>query len=532
MGSGRSRPARVAILWILIMSPVLPGQAGPVPREPVEIGTNPQFFIDDYIVDNRWALNYRRESPEMVLRVFHPMQKHPDNPLIDMGKDGPSWPSVLRDPDTGRFRLWYQANLLVEDPKPGTGGVYRVGIAYGESDDGIHWRLPNLGILRGPHPGSAKRDVWKGSKENNFVWRGVSKRRGTGAYVPDATQIPLEARRGYKYVMFNLDLDGGHLVGSHDGIHWDPSSDVRLFTMHSDFPNSIIYDPDRKEYVLYCRAKHIYRAGQKGGVLNTGASRRIARMASKELWTEWRSEPQTILIPDELDNREGFNFFYNMTAYRHAGIYWAFLGPFKWNTEVRSELAFSRDSIHFQRLPSRPQVLPLGADDSWDSDMIFPAYQWVEVGEEWWMYYSGWNGPHGVRENLEKGIWRTGGIGLATIRKEGFISMRGPENGGVIATRKIRWPGGRLFINADARGGELKVRVSDSRRKPYPGLDYRDCAPFSGDEVSHEVKWEHRSIESLANQIVRLEFLLTRADLYTFRAGGGPTGGRPASSQD
>ena len=63
-------------------------------------------------------------------------------------------------------------------------------------------------------------------------------------------------------------------------------------------------------------------------------------------------------------------------------------------------------------------------------------------------------------------------------------------------------------------------------------LDYRDCAPFSGDEVSHEVKWEHRSIESLANQIVRLEFLLTRADLYTFRAGGGPTGGRPASSQD
>ena len=257
---------------------------------------------------------------------------------------------------------------------------------------------------------------------------------------------------------------------SDDGIHWDPSSDVRLFTMHSDFPNSIIYDPDRKEYVLYCRAKHIYRAGRKGGVLNTGASRRIARMASKELWTEWRSEPQTILIPDELDNREGFNFFYNMTAYRHAGIYWAFLGPFKWNTEVRSELAFSRDSIRFQRLPSRPQVLPLGADDSWDSDMIFPAYQWVEVGEEWWMYYSGWNGPRGVRENLEKGIWRTGGIGLATIRKEGFISMRGPENGGVIATRKIRWPGGRLFINADARGGELKVRVSDSRRKPYPGL--------------------------------------------------------------
>ena len=153
MSPRRSRPAWVAILSTLVLAPLLPGQAGPVPQEPVEIGTTPQFFIDDYIVDNRWALNYRRESPEMVLRVFHPMQKHPENPLIDMGKDGPSWPSVLRDPDTGRFRLWYQANLLVEDPKPGAGGVYRVGIAYGESDDGIHWRLPNLSLLHGPHPG-------------------------------------------------------------------------------------------------------------------------------------------------------------------------------------------------------------------------------------------------------------------------------------------------------------------------------------------------------------------------------------------
>ena len=30
--------------------------ASPVPAEPVTIGFAPQLFVDDFIVDNRWAL--------------------------------------------------------------------------------------------------------------------------------------------------------------------------------------------------------------------------------------------------------------------------------------------------------------------------------------------------------------------------------------------------------------------------------------------------------------------------------------------
>ena len=43
-------------------------------------------------------------------------------------------------------------------------------------------------------------------------------------------------------------------------------------------------------------------------VLDTGASRRVARTSSEELWTLWQNEPQNILIPDELDH-ESYNFF-------------------------------------------------------------------------------------------------------------------------------------------------------------------------------------------------------------------------------
>jgi hypothetical protein len=485
-----------------------------IPREPVEIGGVPQFFIDDYIVDNRWAVNFERGSPEMVLRVFHQPVKHPSNPLImpkhveplNLPQPGPSWFSVLHDPKSGMFRMWYQDNQPKRGVNPGKGeGIFEVAVCYAESKDGLHWNFPKLNLLE-----------WRGNKDNNVVWRGLDD-KNRGAEQQIVTQIPKEARRGYEYVMLYLSR-GLHLIGSHDGIHWDKSSDVKVHYMASDFPNNILYDPVEKEFVMYCRAKQMYRVG-RGDILDTGESRRIARMTSKELWTSWTDQPQNILLADELDNVEAFNHFYAMMVQRHAGIYWGFLHPFKWNTDIHAELAFSRDGLQFDRLPTRPKLIPRGPEGSWDSGLIFTNYNWMEVGDEWWLYYNGWDGPHGATENVERGHFRIGGIGLATIQKERFISMRGPKNGGVAATRRITWPGGGLFINADARGGELKVRVSDEYRKVIPGFDYKDCATLTDDKLQHEVRWRNASIASMKGKIVRLEFFLKEADIYTFRAG-------------
>ena len=111
-------------------------------------------------------------------------------------------------------------------------------------------------------------------------------------------------------------------------------------------------------------------------------------------------------------------------------------------------------------------------------------------------------------------------MGLAKLRKEGFISIRGPANGGVLCTRKLVWPGGKLVVNADAHEGELNVRVSDEHRKVLPGFDYDDCVTFQGDDVAHEISWQEASIESLAGKLIRLEIFLKNAEIYTFRATG------------
>jgi len=150
----------------------------------------------------------------------------------------------------------------------------------------------------------------------------------------------------------------------------------------------------------------------------------------------------------------------------------------------------------------------------------------VEVGDEWRIYYCGTDGPH----NSTK---RTPGIGLVTIRKEGFASLRGPQHGGVVCTRAIRWPGGKLLVNCDAttsghvdrfgrklepNQGELKVRITGADRKPLPGFGYADCIPFNGDSTAHQVTWQAKKLDELKGQVIRIEFQLTMADLYSFRA--------------
>jgi len=487
-----------------------------LPKEPIEIGFEPQFLFDNHIVDNHWAIKYKRQA---VSRVFHSADKHSENPILP--GDNPSHLWVVRDPDSGLFRLYYQANCRANAgqsadenqetlPAPKTkakGRAFSTYIAYAESTDGLDWVKPDLDLF-----------TWHKAEPNNIVI-GRPNMPEVETSAPCVLEVPEEDRRGYRYLMMyrakgrgGRAVNGIRLIGSNDGVHWDRDSDTRIAHLHSDCHNTISFDPNRAEYVMFCRAKHIFRAWGDN-MLDTGASRRVARFTSDTLWTDWlaKQKPQTVLVPDEIDSATHFNFFYGMPTRYWAGIYWGFLQPFRMNDFVYSELVVSRDGFHFQRLPGRPKLIEYGPDGSWDDEMIFACPSWIEVGDQWWIYYNGWDGPHGTPE-------RNGAIGLAKIRKEGFVSMRGPQAGGVVCTRAIRWPGGALVVNADASDGILRVRISDEQRKPIPGFDYEGCETLQDDCVAHEVIWKDHSMYDLKGKTLRLEFFLQDADLYTFRA--------------
>jgi len=483
-------------LLLLLFAAVLSVSAE-VPVEPVAIGFTPQYFVDDYIVDNRWG---NKQGKEMVLREFHQAVRPDAKPVI-AGKGG--YVSVHRDEESGLFRLWYQTWY----PELRDGEFLRsnYGIAYAESKDGIQWEEPKLGLLN-----------WQGSKENNIVWKGPRGKRASGHQI---IAVPERDRRGHRFLLTyhtsgsGKGSNGLRVIGSPDGIHWDKASDSLVKEISSDTMNGIVFDERRGEYVMFCRAKDRYRRF-RGDIMDTGASRRVSRMSHTNLWEEWPAEPRSVLIPDALDAADNFNAFYGMGARYHAGIYWCSLWVFRFNDNIYSEFVSSRNGFDFNRAPIRKPLIPLGEEGAWDSHMIFASPDWVEVGDEWRIYYAGWNGPHGTRE-------RTPGIGFATLRKGGFVSLRGPKNGGGVVTRKVVWPGGELRVNCDARDGELRVRISGDRRDPLPGFNYEDCVPFTGDSTAHSIRWKDRSLDELKGRQFRIEFSLQSADLYSFQAAGG-----------
>ncbi|NQV26216.1 MAG: hypothetical protein HQ518_17820 [Rhodopirellula sp.] len=483
-----------------------------LPVEPVSIGYDPQFVFDNHIIDNHWAIKYKRQA---VTRVFHQATKYAANPV--MAHDAPSYCSVVYDEEASLFRMYYQANIrattLLPDgtqetlPSSAKGRKFKTFIAYAESKDGVNWTRPDLGLF-----------PWVKQKPNNIVIARAESET-TETCGPYLLEVPESARRGYRWLMLYRakgrdpdDYNGIRIRGSQDGTHWDEKGDTRIAHLHSDHHNTVSYDADREEFVLYCRAKHIYRAfGEE--MIDTGASRRVARISSRDLWADWleHSQPQTILVPDKIDSEIHFNFFYGMPTRHRYGIYWGFLEPFRMNDFIQTELTISRDGFNFERFAGRKPIIPYGEEGSWDDEMIFASPQWLEVGDEWWIYYSGWDGPHGTPE-------RNGAIGLAKIRKEGFVSLHGPQGGGVVCTRSLIWPGGDLVVNAAATDGILRVRISDAKRKPIDGFNYDDCQNFSGNSVSRKIKWGVRSLDELKGQTIRLEFYLQNADLFTFRA--------------
>ena len=108
-------------LWMTIV--VL---AGPVAAPPVEtLDTTRQLFLDDALVAERQNVTWQ----------IHPARKHPANPLLAPeqeweGTVALTHGSVIRDGD--RFRMWYLSSP---------------GLSYAESDDGIHWVKPELGLF-------------------------------------------------------------------------------------------------------------------------------------------------------------------------------------------------------------------------------------------------------------------------------------------------------------------------------------------------------------------------------------------------
>ena len=113
-----------------------------------------------------------------------------------------------------------------------------------------------------------------------------------------------------------------------------------------------------------------------------------------------------------------------------------------------------------------------------------------------------------------------GGIGLATLRVDGFASLVAGYDGGRVTTKTFRSRGGGLTVNTKADFGRLRIAVLDDQGKPLAGYTEQECIPIQQDGVQLQVRWRnHANLKALSGRPLRIRFHLENARLFSYRIG-------------
>jgi len=182
------------------------------------------------------------------------------------------------------------------------------------------------------------------------------------------------------------------------------------------------------------------------------------------------------------------------------------------------QLCTSRDGYAWDRAPDRTPVIANGGYGAWDAGMIYRTAGPHTVGDELWIHYNGFRDRHGPPYNWPGG--RSSGIGLARLRRDGFMALDACEQGGAVTTRPLRFEADAetLSVNADAGSGDCRVEIRDAENRPVPGFTLADSDPLRGDGTRQVAQWRgNPDLSRIAGQTVRLHFALHAARLYSFR---------------
>lgn len=451
-----------------------------------------QLLVDDFVIAAR----------ENVKRTYHAFDKHPSNPLVKAdrpweGNNVYVYGTVLPTEAGDGFRMWYHALPEVKGED-----YYR--LLYATSKDGLTWEKPNLGIVE-----------YKGAKDNNIFIR-----RGKRDHILSVIHTPWESNPQHQYLMVNFDGDNpagaGYMAAwSPDGIRWTDAAEKAVFNKGGDV-GQFLRDFHTGQYLGYV----------KNGAKVSGLARRAVGYIATQDPVRW-PDPKLIIAPDTFDDRWAKGIqrtsFYGLSAFTYQTMYLGFLWVFPATDHEEGyfdgpffcELVTSRDGVHWLRQEGdRPPILDVGPKNSWDDGMVTTATQPLIVGDQLWLYYGGIDGTHMPAKDEP---WRSG-IGLATLRKDGFASLDAGEKTGTIMTKRLANTKGPLRLNYAAQSGSIRVEVLDEGGKAMPGYTREECNPLSGDALDAAVSWKTRK-ELPPNTAIRLQFVLEKASLYSFMAG-------------
>jgi len=507
--------------------------------QPIDVGSRRELFVDGFLVDQLLG--------KAELRLHHPTPRE-----VVLVHDAPwegnatAYHSIFKDGD--RYRMYYRAwNLKGVAGKISTGVL---SLCYAESDDGIHWRKPALGLHE-----------FQGSKANNIVIsRELAARYHTTVGSPAVFKdknpnAPPDAR--YKTFLTKRNPLGMQPFKSADGIHWSPMSDGPTITDGAfDSQNVVCWDPVHGEYRAYWR---YFTQGITTSEIWKPAGLRAIRTATSQDLLHWENQADLNYV-----DSPGEQLYTNGVApYDRAPHLWIGFpvryvdrsggqaistddsdaaGPERirqWPVSLRALpdpqqrvakaalsdrfgsvlteglLMASRDGVTFKRWNEaflRPGIERPG---TWNYGHQFIGWQLVETASQ----LKG--APPELSLYATEGYWSAKAVSLRryTLRLDGFVSVQAPMSGGELITKPLTFAGRRLSLNfASSAAGGLRVELQSAAGTPLPGFALEDCDELFGDTIDRVVTWQGKpEVSSLSGQSVRVRFVLHDADLFAFQ---------------
>ena len=418
--------------------------------------------------------------------------------------------------DGSVYRMYYRGAEDIRDADGHTRSSRLGRFCYAESTDGIRFTRPELGLVS-----------WQGSRKNNILFE----REMDNIFIFPDTNPACPPEERYKGLCGEY-RRGLMLYTSADGIHFSETGRTVIEKGHFDSLNTCFWNAEAGRYELYYRSFHPVKSPDGGPERNAEGIVREILHAYSEDFVHWTEEGPIRYGEDAPDFQMYTN---NIMPYPRAPqilIGWptryierkmdASSIPCLPDWELRrgmieetgrggtavtdSMLMSSRNGLDFRR--DEEAFLRPGPERSgvWIYGDCYLAYGLAETRNE-------------VSGDEEISLYSTEGyrsmasvLRRFTLRQDGFRSWRAAWRGGRVLTRPVLLPGDELALNfSTSAQGYVRLRICDEAGVPLPGFD-SGC--LFGDSLRRPVPFEGDPA-ALADRPVRIEFLLSDADLYS-----------------
>lgn len=495
------------------------------------------LFVDDH--DIMYRSGTRRFMQQPV--------RHARNPLITEDKPWElaiGFTSMHRDAQTGKYQLWYQAYA----GKRAQVKTHECVVCYAESDDGVTFTKPNLGLFE-----------FNGEKATNIVLIGGG---GYGDRYCNSVlfdTLEQDAARRYKMTFNDWTQDekgevwgGLHVAYSPDGIHWtkapgapfyrtsyggkgqqlpftgdNPYSETRLpdgrirrqalLPLTLSDAADVLYDPTHKAYVIFGK---MWICGPDGA---HAWKHGMGRSQSTD-FLHW-SKPQFVCVPDDED---GELEFHTSPVFMHRERYFS-LNEILRRAErgmMDIELMISRNGFEWERPFRKTLFLERSPGEQFDSGTLLTNNNMIIHGEQMRFYYGAYSsGAIGGGTDIT-GDQQKSGVGLVTLPLDRFAGIRSeplaptakvkqPPSIGQITLKPLDLQGRtELYLNANATDGAVWAELLDASGYRVPGFDKASSIPLKQDSLHHRLEWKGKKLTDLPAAQYHIRLHLQKAVVF------------------